>query len=659
MLTKLEVEAGWLAFLGRPPNAAMLSAHVLFVSRADLVAALSNSDEFKERVQRGELTLLDAVSAFDRQTRQQSSLAEFVAPAALSRSPHPVQRCLIVGACLLQRWGHEIAAAGDTSALDFALIAPGGDLSRQAPRPLTEYDCAILQVPLRMILPDQELFGRSYNDRDGYEDALDRCTQRLRTILQAQLDQLSGRPVFVLNYMVPQQSSLGRLLPRYDLRNPVFFIERLNRILNRLISRQPSAHLLDVDQLSATIGRRLVQDDPFTVTSHGALISDYDFAADGDRLDASEPLSRRYPNERRNFILAAWAEVTAMMRTLRGVDAVKMVCVDIDDTLWRGVAAELENPDPVMVEGWPIGFAEALAMLKRHGIILALISKNDPAHVAEIWPKVFGSRLQMSDFAIQKISWSPKPEGIGEAIAEANVLPDSVLFIDDNPVERAAVAGAFPGIRTLGAPHLDWRRILLWSAETQVAAITAESSRRSDMIRAQGKREAARGQQSREAFLDSLGLEVDVNWLADEQAAAFPRALELINKTNQFNTTGQRWTREEAVAFLRHGGRWWHFSVRDRFTDYGLVGVLLERDGIIQQFVMSCRVFGMGVEQAALFTLVDSARREGRSLTAMLRETPKNGPCRDVFASAGWTLSDDGWHAPEATTPPSHIRLAS
>ena len=658
MLTELEVEAGWSAFLGRAPNTAMLSAHVLFAHRADLVAALSNSDEFKERVRRGELTLLDAVLAFDRQTSKRSDLAEFVAPPALSRSPHPVQRCLIVGACLLQGWAKHIAASGDTSALDFALIAPGGDLSKQAPRPLADYDCAILQVPLRMILPDHELFGRSYNDRDGYEDALDRCTERLRTLLHAQLDQLSGRPVFVLNYMVPQQSSLGRLLPRYDLRNPVFFIERLNRILNRLISRQPSAHLLDVDQLSATIGRRLVQDDPFTVTSHGALISDYDFAADGSRLEASEPLSRRYPNERRNFILAAWAEVTAMMRTLRGVDAVKMVCVDIDDTLWRGVAAELDDPDPVMVEGWPIGFAEALSMLKRRGIILALISKNDPARVAEIWPRVFGSRLQMSDFAIQKISWSPKPESIGEAIAEANVLPDSVLFIDDNPVERAAVASAFPGVRTLGAPHLDWRRILLWSAETQVATITAESSRRSDMIRAQGKREASRGQQSREAFLDSLDLEVDVKWLADEQAAAFPRALELINKTNQFNTTGQRWTREEAVTFLRDGGRWWYFTVRDRFTDYGLVGVLLERDAIIHQFVMSCRVFGLGVEQAALSTLVRSAGGEGRSLTAMLRETPKNGPCRDVFASAGWTLSEDGWHPPEAMPSPPHIRLA-
>jgi FkbH-like protein len=537
------------------------------------------------------------------------------------------------------------------------LIAPGGEISRQAPRPLEQYDYALLQIPLRMVLPDYELFERSYDDVEGYQQALERSTGRLKAALSIQLEQLAGRPVFVLNYLTPMQSALGRLLPRYDLRNPSYFVEQLNRELDDALSRYENAHLLDVDRLSATIGRRLIQDDPFTVTSHGSLIGDYDFNTDADRLEASTPLSRRYPRDTYGFVRAAWAEAQAMMRTLTGRDAVKLVCVDIDDTLWRGVAAEMDDPDPAIVEGWPIGFAEALSMLRRRGIILALVSKNDATRIAEIWPKVFNATLQLSHFAIQKINWDPKPQNVAQAITEANVLPESVVFIDDNPVERAAVSQAIPGIRTLGAPHVDWRRVLLWSAETQVATITAESSRRTEMVRAQGEREVQRTIQSREEFLAGLDLEVHLKFLDDHQSQSFARAFELINKTNQFNTTGRRWTREDAVRFFSDGGRWWHFAVRDRFTAYGLVGVVIERDGIIDQFVLSCRVFGLGVEQAVLSAVLAAKQGTGQPLIGRLAETPRNNPCRSVYADAGWDKVGDVWQSQGPMTPPPHIRL--
>lgn len=657
MLSAQEVRAGWQAFLGRLPNDDMLNGHRRCASRADLVALLSQTEEFQKRLRLGYATLLDAVVRFDRLTTDQPDLRAFTAPAVLSRSPDPVRSCLIVGACLLQGWASEIAQTDEHAAVDFVLIARGGEIARQAPRPLDQYDCAILQVPLRMVLHDRELFERNYADVAGYRDAFARCLDRLQTLLSLQLEQLAGRPVFVLNYMVPMQSALGRLLPRYDLRNPTFFVEELNRAMADMLARHDNVHLLDVDQLAATIGRRLIQDDPFAVTSHGSLVGDYDFRADGERLEPSEPLSRRFPRDTGGFIRAAWADVQAMMRTIRGLDRVKLVCVDIDDTLWRGIAAEMDDPDPVIVEGWPLGFAEALSMLKRRGIILALVSKNDSARVAEIWPKVFNHTLKPEDFAIHKINWEPKPDNVAQAIAEANVLPEAVLFIDDNPVERAAVQGAIPGIRTLGAPHLDWRRVLLWSPETQVAGITDESVRRSEMVRAQGQRETERASQTREQFLTSLDLEVDLSVLDNPEAPAFARAFELINKTNQFNTTGQRWSHEEAVAYFRDGGRWWHFGVRDRFTAYGLVGVVAERGGVLDQFVLSCRVFGLGVEQAVLSAIAAAPRANAAILTAQLIETPRNGPCRSVYADAGWQRVNDRWHCRGPAERPAHIRL--
>lgn len=347
-----------------------------------------------------------------------------------------------------------------------------------------------------------------------------------------------------------------------------------------------------------------------------------------------------------------------MYRTLRGIDAVKMICVDLDDTLWRGVLAERDDVDGSLIEGWPLGFAEALTICRKRGLILAIVSKNDSARIAELWPQVFGRRLSLDDFAIRKIGWGPKPDALADAIAEANVLPDSVVFIDDNPVERAAVAAALPEVRLLGAPHYDWRRTLLWSAETQVASITAESARRTEIIRTQGVRESKRAAASREDFLGELGLVVELSPVVATTATRFERAIELINKTNQFNTTGRRWTQAEAAGHFARGGVWWTFSASDIYTNYGLIGVIVRSGDTLDQFVMSCRVFGLGIEQAALHGVAQRALEDHASLSAEIVETPKNGPARGVFRDAGWRHEGTTWIGERVGEPPAHIRLS-
>ena len=97
----------------------------------------------------------------------------------------------------------------------------------------------------------------------------------------------------------------------------------------------------------------------------------------------------------------------------------------------------------------------------------------------------------------------------------------------------------------------------------------------------------------REEFLASLNVEVTRIAIADVAHSRYARALELINKSNQFNTTGRRWTPEEMQLLFAEGGRLETFEVRDRFTEYGLVGVAILRDGSIDQYVMSCRVIGL------------------------------------------------------------------
>ena len=373
---------------------------------------------------------------------------------------------------------------------------------------------------------------------------------------------------------------------------------------------------------------------------------------DGERLEAEAPLSQRYRLDVQGVIGEMWDEAVAMLRTLRGIDRVKMVCVDLDDTLWRGVLAERDDVDYTVIEGWPLGLAEALIILRNRGILLGIISKNDEATALDLIRQAFWGRLKPEDFAVRKINWRSKADNLREAIAEVNILPDAVVYIDDNPVERARIEEAFPEVRTLGAPHLDWRRILLWSAETQVPAISEESARRTEMVQAQLRRERERSATREEDFLSGLNVRIRLGSIDDVGSPYFARALELINKTNQFNTTGVRWIETEAAAYFAKGGRWWIFFVEDRFTAYGLVGVVVQSGLNIDQFVMSCRVFGLGVEQAALNAI---RAREPMIATATLMETPRNGPCRLVYRSAGWMMGDDGWRA--ASPPGPHANV--
>jgi len=381
-----------------------------------------------------------------------------------------------------------------------------------------------------------------------------------------------GLLTFVTSFILPQQNPMGRLLPRYDLRNLVYFVEKLNGALAEELRGFNNTFLFDLDQIIATFGRKYFQDDVIWVSNHNGMLSDHDFKYDQDRLEPPARASTIYGQNVQLVYEAGWNELTAMYRTIKQTDMVKLVVLDIDDTLWRGVAAERSDHTREAIEGWPIGLVEALGHLKRRGILLALLSKNEEKLVVPIWERLFGGSIHIDDFAICKINWKPKADNFAEIIEEANLLPRSVVYIDDNPVERAAIRAAFPDVRSFGPNPLLWRRILLWSAETQVATITKESASRTEMVRAQVDRETHRKKLSREDFLASLEVEVGLRELDGVQHPEFTRALELVNKSNQFNTTGKRWTKQEFYTGLANDIRLFIFDVKDRFTSYGIVG---------------------------------------------------------------------------------------
>jgi FkbH-like protein len=574
-------------------------------------------------------------------------------PTAAHRTPDELgatsaapRRVLLIGACFLADW-KEFIEREQGCQCDWLLANHLSSLSDAPPHPASDYDFQIIHFPLRSLMPETTYSHLRYADTTAHEALFDQVCLNLTCMIDAWMkwNRSFGIVTFVANFMVPQQNPMGKLLPRNDLRNMVYFVEQLNRFLVDRVKDFKDAYILDVDQISANMGRRYVQDDAVASISHNSSLEDYGWYIDRMRISMPQmKITARFEARTEDFMRTNWAEAVGMYRTLRQVDQVKLVVIDLDDTVWRGVIAEDFDINDHTTEGWPIGVAEALCFLKKRGIMLAIVSKNDEKTVVAGWDKVMGGRLLLTDFVSRKINWNPKDQNLREIMRELRLLQQSVVFIDDSPRERELISRACPGVRVLGADLFGIRSLLLWSPETQVFAVTEESERRAQMIEKQFVREKERQNCSPSEFIKSLEIKVKFTALYKGDEKRFDRSLELINKSNQFNTTGQRWTRQALLQGLAKGMVIHTFEVEDRLSSYGLVGVMLVEGFEIRQMVMSCRVIGLDVELATVLHCVASIGKSGYAhAKGYYRRTDSNHLCADLFQRCGFESKDDGW----------------
>ena len=557
---------------------------------------------------------------------------------------------LVIGECVATWLGDGAASIGWTH--DFLLTNNYAVLPEAPPRPVADYGFQLIQIPLRSALGEWEYLTLPFDDVHAWQQMLEDACSRLSQIFEGAMRYCieSSLLTFVGGFLVPQQNPMGRMLVRDDPRNLVFVVESLNRHLVTLVASHQNAYYVDFDQIASGLGKQFIQDDSITASSHGSFLSDWEFGRDRDRLEPLVPLRQHVDIRADEFRDAVWMELRAMHRTVRGLDVVKLVVVDLDDTLWRGIVAEEDDISDDTIEGWPMGLIEALQFLRKRGVLLAIVSKNDESRITGLWDRIMGGRLRLDDFVVRKINWRSKADNLQEILHEVNLLPTSVVFVDDNPRERAEIRAAFPDVRILGADVYKLKRIMLWAPETQVPFVSSESSRRTEMVQGQIAREQLRKRVSREEFLNDLGVEAHVFDIRQDQSSKTARAIELLNKTNQFNTTGRRWSAEDLRALESREGSVVGFSVRDKFTDYGMVGVIVLGRGAtgncIEQVVMSCRVFGLDVELAVLQEVLRrTAHRSGdHRWNGIIKKLAANQPSWDVFQRLGFTqVNDEVW----------------
>jgi FkbH-like protein len=583
--------------------------------------------------------------------------ARYRTPIDLQLTPDAGARYLVVGGCLAEPMPQVGSLIDKAYRGDFLLLNNFDALPQISDEAASDYDFQIVHIPLRTSLGTA--YFRLEDSAEAHEEFLRQTEDCLARYLCNAMRLNSERKLltFVLGFPVPQQHQLGRFQARYDLRNIMHFVERLNMFLAAETAKRENAYFVDVDQISAGIGKQHCQDDGVWSFTHGTTLSDGDHDHDLGRMHPPEPMQKHYSAKWLQFFEALMREIFAMYRTIGKRDTVKLVAVDLDDTLWRGVAADGTLG---ILEGWPMGFMETLLILKSRGILLAIISKNDERFIVDNWDRIVQGHLHLSDFAARRINFRRKAENLAEILAELNLRSQNAVMIDDNPVERAAIQAGLPGLRVLGAHPYYLKRTLLWSAETQQPSITWESGLRTEMAQAQVRREAVRKALPQAEFLASLALRASVAPVRSVGSLHMTRALELLNKTNQFNTTGARHTLEQCHRRFEGGEQLHVMIAEDRFTKYGLIAAAWMARDCIDQMVMSCRALGLGLEDAFLSYLVNGKHE---TIFGRLLPTEANMACRPIYSRNGFVPVDGDpnlWRR-EAAPPirrPDHVALA-
>jgi FkbH-like protein len=365
------------------------------------------------------------------------------------------------------------------------------------------------------------------------------------------------------------------------------------------------------------------------------------------RLEELSPLGRRFDTKAEvtngfPYSLEHASRLAELLAALiQDSPPKKGIITDLDETLWDGILGEIG------VEGitWDMAghshmhglYQQFLASLASAGVLLAAASKNDPALVEQA--------LRRSDILLStdslfplEVHWGPKSESVGRILEAWNIAPGDVIFIDDSAMEVAEVHGVFPQMECLVFPKGDYQAI--WDLlkrlrdyfgkgivtsedEIRLRSIRAASTLRSSMLeRGLGAEDFLRYAEATITFC--LGTDTRDN-----------RALDLVNKTNQFNLNGKRFSESEWLRFLQDpAASLLVASYEDKYGPLGKIAVVMGKmDGrklYASSWVMSCRAFSRRIEHQCLKYLFE--KLDADEIAFDYEATPRNGPLRDFFA---------------------------
>lgn len=449
-------------------------------------------------------------------------------------------------------------------------------------------------------------------------------------------------PIIQNNFEYPFYRMLGNA-DATDIHGRVCYINRLNEMFAAYARDHKDFFIQDINYLSAAYGLDKWSDPLYWHMYKYAL-----------SMEAIPALAYNLSN---------------IIKSIYGKNK-KALALDLDNTLWGGIVGDDG------VEGIEIGpetsmgqvyseFQGYLKELKDIGVILNVCSKNEEENAIAGLNHPDGV-LKPDDFIVIKANWDPKSKNLADMAGELNLLPESFVFVDDNPAEREIVRSQLRVVSPEIGSVEDYIRVIDHSGFFEVTNLSADDAKRNEMY----KENARRAQL--EASFDNYGdylksLEMK-GTIKNFEPIYMERIAQLSNKSNQFNLTTRRYTRAEieeiagSDEYIDIYGK-----LEDKFGDNGVVSVVIgHKNGDVLDmdlWIMSCRVLKRDMEYAMMDELVHKAKEAGiKTIRGYYYPTAKNKMVRDFYGLMGFTLvseDEEGNRIWEFTVPGEYVNRNS
>lgn len=433
-------------------------------------------------------------------------------------------------------------------------------------------------------------------------------------------------PVIQNNFEYPSFRLLGNM-DAWDIHGRVNFVSGLNAGFNKYAEEHSSFYICDINYLSSVVGL-----DRWSDPSYWHM---YKYAV-------AVPV---IPHLAFN--------VSNIIKSIFGKNK-KVLNLDLDNTLWGGVIGD-DGADNIEIGQENAAaqtfseFQEYLKLRKQTGVLLTVNSKNDEA-VAKSGFDRPDSILKLNDFADFRANWEPKSINLRETASDLNLLPESFVFVDDNPAEREIIRQQVPGaaVPEISDPE-HYLRIIDRSGFFEPVSLSEDDLARNRMYEENAKRkQLQKSFEDYDEYLRSLEMKAEIKPFSPVYMS---RIAQLTNKSNQFNLTTKRYTQSEIEKAAEDPERITLYGkLTDRFGDNGVVSLVIGRiDGEnkdelhIELWLMSCRVLKRKMENAMMDSLIDCAGQRGVArIRGYYYPTAKNAMVKEFYGEMGFTkVSED------------------
>ena len=481
-----------------------------------------------------------------------------------------------------------------------------------------------LILDLRSVLGDLFFFPYSYTEKEKKELINSKLNELFEIITFFVKN--SNSKLVLTNFNSPSYSSYGiaSMKSNFNLKDMVLY---MNKKLQEFTINKNSIFIFDFDAFVSKFGEKNV----FNYQNYffGDIKIDLDYIP-------------YFANELIPYIIAQL-----------GISK-KCIVLDLDNTLWGGIVGE-DGFDgiklgPQLPGNTYLEFQKNLKALKNRGIILAINSKNNFNDAIQVINEHPNMILRKEDFSSIMINWNNKVSNMYEIAQELNIGLDSIVFFDDDPVNRELMRTSLPDILTVELPKdsSEYVNTLHELPEFSMFEITDEDSKRSEMYaQQQTRKEFEISTPNLEDLLRNLSLELIIK---KSNNFTNPRISQLILKTNQFNLTTKRYTAEEILNFTNDENIIVGCAqVKDKFGDHGITGVFIikklnSNEWFLDTFLLSCRIIGREIEKGILNYIINEAKKNGiKIIKSQYVRTEKNTPIQDFLPNCGFKQINNFW----------------